>query len=47
MRGILNASAILLGLDLAVELGGHPLEFGNHRFDLDGPAALFVHLELP
>ena len=47
MRRVLDAGTVLLDLDLALELDGHPFELGNHGFDLHGPAALLVHLEFP
>ena len=47
MRGIVDASAILLGLDLALEVDAHAVELGDHGFDLRGAAALLVHLEFP
>ena len=34
MRRIVDAGAVLLDLDLALEIAGHALEFGDHAFDL-------------
>ena len=45
MRGIVDAGAVLLGLDLALEVARHALELGDHAFDLRDPAALFVDLK--
>ena len=47
MRRIVNAGAVLLGLNLAIEVGGHALELGHHRLDLRDLAPFFVDLELP
>jgi hypothetical protein len=47
MAGIVNAGAILLGLDLALEIGGDALELGNHAFDLRDLAAFLIDLKLP
>ena len=46
MRGIVDPGAVLLGLDLAIEVGGHALELGDHALDLRDPAPLLVDLEL-
>jgi hypothetical protein len=45
MRGIVDAGAVLLGLDLALEVAGNAIELGDHAFDLRDPAALFVDLK--
>ena len=47
MRRIVDAGAVLLGLDLAVEVGRHAVEVGDHAFDLRNPAPLLVDLEFP
>src|SRR5215475_13081536 len=47
MRRIVDAGAILLDLDLAVEVDGHALELGHHRLDLRDLAPLLVDLKLP
>jgi hypothetical protein len=45
MPGIVNAGAILLRLDLAIQIDGHALELGDHALDLrDFPTPL-VDLE--
>jgi hypothetical protein len=41
-----DAGAILLGLDFALEVAGDTIELGDHAFDLRDPAALFVDLKL-
>jgi hypothetical protein len=41
-----DAGALLLALDLAVEVGGHALELGDHALDLSDLAAPLVDLEL-
>ncbi len=46
MRGIVDARALLLGLDLALEVAGHAFELGDHAFDLSDLAALLVDLKL-
>jgi hypothetical protein len=45
MRGIVDASAFLLGLDFAFEIDRHTLEIGDHAFDLGYPSTLLVDLE--
>src|ERR1700733_1289627 len=45
MPGIVDAGAILLDANLALEIGCHALEFGDHGFDLRDLAALFVDLK--
>ncbi|BBF91669.1 hypothetical protein BLTE_03540 [Blastochloris tepida] len=45
MAGIVDAGAFLFGQDLAVEIGGHPLEIGDHGLDLNHMPATFVDLE--
>ena len=45
MRGIVDAGAILLDLDLALEIAGHALELGDHAFDLRDLPALLVDLK--
>ena len=45
MRGIVDAGAVLLGLDLAVELAGDAVEFGDHGLDLGDLAPLLVDLK--
>ena len=45
MGGIMNADAILLRLDLTVQIAGNALEFGDHDLDLRNPAALLVNLK--
>ncbi|MDH8190412.1 hypothetical protein QIG62_27590, partial [Klebsiella pneumoniae] len=42
VRGIINASAVLLVLDFALQVDRHALEVGDHAFDLRNPSALFV-----
>jgi hypothetical protein len=46
MAGIMDAGAVLLGLDLAVEIGGDAFELGDHRLDLGDLAPLLVNLKL-
>ena len=46
MAGIVDAGAVLLDLDLALEIGGHALELGDHVFDLRDLAPLLVDLKL-
>ena len=46
MPGIVDAGAILLDTNFALEIGRHALEFGDHGFDLRDLAALFVDLKL-
>jgi hypothetical protein len=41
----MNAGAVLLGLDLAIEIARDAVELGNHAFDLRDSAALFVDLK--
>src|SRR2546423_506593 len=47
MRRIMNTGAILLDLNLAIEVRGHAFEFGDHGLDLRDPAPLLVDLKLP
>jgi hypothetical protein len=42
---IIDAGAVLLDLDLAFQLGGNPIELGDHRLDLRHLAALLVDLK--
>jgi len=42
---IVDACAILLDLDLAIELTGNPVKLGNHRLDLGDLATLLVNLK--
>src|SRR5262249_18349531 len=46
MRGIVDPGAVLLALDVAFELAADALELGDHRLDLEHPAAPLVALEL-
>ncbi len=46
MGGIVDAGAVLLGLDLAIEIGRDAVEFGDHRLDLGDLAPLLVDLKL-
>ena len=46
MAGIVDAGAVLLVLDLAVELGRDAVEFRDHRLDLGHLAPLLVDLKL-
>ena len=46
MGRIVDAGAVLLDLDLALEIVGHALELGDHAFDLHDLPALFVDLKL-
>ena len=41
----MDAGAVLLELDLAVEIGRHALEFGDHALDLRDLAPLLVDLK--
>jgi hypothetical protein len=43
---IVDASALLLDLDLAFELSGNTIELGDHRLDLGDLAPLLVNLKL-
>ena len=45
MRQIPDPGFLFLDGDFAVEFAGHPVEFGDHHFDLRQAAALFLHLE--
>ena len=45
MRGIIDPGALLLGLDLALEIDRHALEIGDHALDLGDPSALLVDLK--
>jgi len=45
MRRIVNAGALLLRLDLAIEVAGDSLEFADHDLDLSDLAALLIDLE--
>ena len=45
-RFVVDASAVLLGLDLALEIAGHALELGDHDLDLRHLAAPLVDLKL-
>ena len=46
MRRIVDSGAVLLDLDLALEIGGHALELGDHGLDLRDLAPLLVDLKL-
>src|SRR5665213_2722920 len=46
VTGVVNAGAVLLDLDLAVELGRDAVEFSDHGLDLRHLAALLVDLKL-
>src|SRR5579864_6390788 len=46
VAGIVDAGAILLDLDLALEIGGHALELGDHGLDLGDLAPFLVDLKL-
>src|SRR6185503_11220778 len=39
--------AVLLGCDLAVQIGGHAIEIGDHALDLRDAAPLLVDLKFP
>jgi len=45
MTGIVDAGAVLLGLDLAIEIAADALEFGDHALDLRNLASLLVDLK--
>ena len=45
MRRVLDAGAVLLGPDLAVEIGGHVLELADHVPEIGNLARLLVGLE--
>src|SRR5262245_43667108 len=45
MRRIVNPGSVLLALDVAVELAADALELGDHRLDLEHPAAPLVDLK--
>ena len=45
MRRIVDPGAVLLGLDLALEVDRHAVELGDHALDLSDPPALLVDLE--
>ena len=47
MRRIVDAGAVLLGGDLALEVGRHAVEVGDHAFDLRNAAPLLVDLKFP
>ena len=46
MPGIVDPRAVLLGLDLALEIDGDALELGDHALDLRDLAPLLVDLKL-
>jgi hypothetical protein len=46
MAGVVNPGAILLGLDLALEIAADALELGDHALDLRDLAPLLVDLKL-
>ena len=46
MPRIVNSGAVLLGLDLAIEIAGHALELGDHALDLRDLATPLVDLKL-
>src|ERR1700694_504783 len=46
MAGVVNPGAVLLGLDLALEIAADALEFGDHALDLCNLAPLLVDLKL-
>src|SRR6185295_3910610 len=45
VRRIMDAGAVLLDRDLAVEVGRHAVEIRDHAFDLRNAAPLLVDLE--
>ena len=45
MGGVVDSGPVLLGLDLAIEVGRNALEFGDHGLDLRDLAALLVDLK--
>src|SRR6185437_15761958 len=45
MPRIVDAGAVLLDLDFALQVAGHAIEFGDHGFDLRDLAALLVDLK--
>jgi len=45
MLGIVDTGAILLELDLAIGIGGHAIELGDHRLDLRDLAPFLVDLK--
>ncbi len=45
MRGIVDSSALLLGVDFALQVDRHTLEISDHAFYLGNPSALFVDLK--
>ena len=45
MVGVVNAGAVLLGFDLAVELGCDALELCDHHLDLCHPPAPLIDLK--
>src|SRR6516164_6832441 len=46
MTGIVNPGAILLDLDVALEIAADALELADHAFDLGDPAAPLLDLKL-
>jgi hypothetical protein len=46
MSGIVDARAVLLDLDFALELGRDTIELGDHRLDLGDLSPLLVDLKL-
>ena len=46
MRRVLDPGAVLLGLDLAVEIGGHVLELADHVLEIGNLACFLVGLKL-
>jgi hypothetical protein len=45
MRGVVDARADLLDLDLALEIAGDAVELGDHRLDLGDLAPFLIDLE--
>jgi hypothetical protein len=45
VSGVVDARTRLLGRDLAVEISGHSLEIGDHRFDLGDLTPLLIDME--
>ena len=45
MPGIVDPGALLLRLDLALEIDRHAVELGDHALDLRNPAPLLVNLK--
>jgi hypothetical protein len=46
VRGIVDAGAVLFGLDFTLEVDRHTLEIGDHALNLGNPSPLLIDLKL-